>query len=214
MLWVRLMSGAVAGKRMPTMNAVRDRTMIALALACLPGPANAAAGPRVHRNGEFGIEARFPAGARVCAALSGDHPVGFFAWLGARTQCQAAKPSSVSAMNITASYNSAFERSAIVHLECRNGSVPRRSGIDLRGLAIPRLRGGSCAIRRQDGSLEVFVAAQGGNWGRLDRSSVPGAPLINYYARLKTRPERVERDMAAFRAFLARMEIRPPQFRG
>jgi hypothetical protein len=199
---------------MPTMRVSRDRTTILLALACLTGAANAADGPRLHRNDEFGMAARFPAGARVCVALSGDHPVGFYAWLDARTQCHAARPPSVSAMTITASYNSAFENSAIVHLECRNGSVPRRSGLDLRGLAIPRTRGGSCAVRRRDGSLEVFVAAQGGNWGRLNRSSGSGAPRINYYAVLKTRPERLARDMARFRAFLARMEIRPPQFRG
>jgi hypothetical protein len=193
------------------MGAWRERTtiLLALALACPAGAASAAEGARLHRNGEFGIEARFPAGARVCVALSGDHPVGFYAWLDARTQCDAARPSSVSAMTITASYNSAFASAAIVYLGCRNGSVPRRSGLDLRGLAIPRLSGGSCAIRRPDGSLEIFVAAQGGSWGRRNRASGPGAPRINYYAALKTRPERVRRDMAAFRAFLANLGIRP-----
>jgi hypothetical protein len=181
---------------------------LALALPCFLGPAVAAEAPRVHRNVEYGIEARFPVGSRVCEARSGDHPIGFYAWLGRQTDCGVAMPRSMGAMNITANYNAAFETSPSVLLECRNDSVPRGSRVDLRGLALPGIRSTKCAVRRGDGSLEIFVAAQGGNWGGRVRSSEARAPLINYYAVLRTRPERAQRDMATFRRFLSQIVIR------
>jgi hypothetical protein len=152
---------------------------------------------------------RFPAGLRVCDALSGgDHPIGFYAWIGRRTDCDIPRPPSASAINVTAIGNATFRRSPT--LGCRNGEVPRGSRIDLRGLAFPRLRSIRCAIRRPDGSLEIFVAAQGGSWGRRYRSpELRGAPLIDYSAVLRTRPDRLGRDMAMFRALLAHTAITP-----
>jgi hypothetical protein len=191
------------------MRVSRDLTMILLALVCLTGAANAADEPRRHRNDEFGIEARFPAGARVCVALSGDHPVGFHAWLGRPTDCNAPRPPLVSAMNVTAIYNATAETAPDAFLDCRNGSVPRRSGVDLRGLGFRHAASVRCAVRRRDGSLEILVAAQGGRYARRDGSPLSRAPLINYAAVLKTRPERLRRDLATFRNFLATIVIRP-----
>lgn len=192
---------------------LRDRWLtaltpsLALAILCCPTPTAATNGLRVYRNEEYGIETRFPAESRVCEALSGDHPIGFYAWLGRQTDCDVPKPPSVSAVNVTALYNTAFYTLPPLS-NCRNGSVPRGTGINLRGLAFRRLRSISCAIRREDGSLEIFVAAQGGRWRGRNRSAETSAPLVNYSAVLKTNPARLERDMATFRTFLSDIVIR------
>jgi hypothetical protein len=153
--------------------------------------------------------ARFPPSLTVCAALSGgDQPIGFYAWIGRRTDCDAARPPSTSEINVTAAYNATFRRSPT--LACRNGEVPRGSGIDLRGLVFPHFRSVRCAIRRPDGSLEILVATQAGRWGRRYRSpELRGAPLIDYFAVLKTRPNRLGRDMAMFRSLVANTAITP-----
>lgn len=182
-------------------------SILGLAILCWPASLAAAGGPQVHRNEEFGIQARFPSGIQVCEALSGDHPIGFYAWLGRQTDCGASKPPSVGAMNVTALYNAAFYTSPSLP-GCRAGSVPRGSRIDLSGLAFRGLRSVSCATRQADGSLEVFVAAQGGSWGRRYRSPETRAPLIDYSAVLKTNPERLRRDMATFRTLLSHIVIR------
>jgi len=180
---------------------------IALATLCAPVPAAAPRAP-VHRNAQYGIETRFAAGLRVCVALSGDQPIGFYAWLDRRTDCDSARPPATSSMNVTALYNATFEMSLSL-VGCRSGAVPRGSGITLAGLAFRGLRSISCAVRREDGSFEVFVAAQGGRWAAHNRGEEFRAPLINYDAVLKTRPGRVQTDLAMFRALLANTVIHP-----
>lgn len=182
---------------------------LALAMVCGGSVAAAGNGPRLHRNREYGIQAAFPAGSIVCTALSGSHPVGFHAWLGRPTDCNAARPPQVSAMNVTATYNATAETAPGAFLGCRKGSVPRGSGIDLRGLGFRHAASVRCAVARRDGSLEIRVAAQGGRYARRDDPRQSRAPLIDYHAVLTTRPERLGRDMAAFRTFLATIAFRP-----
>lgn len=180
-----------------------------LAILCFLGLSAAAPRPHVYRNEEFGIEAIFPAGSRVCEARSGDHPHGFYVWLSRPTVCNAVRDnSSASAMGIYASGNTSFESSPLAELPCRNGAKPRGILVDLGGLSFRRLYSVSCALRLPDGSLNVVVAAQGGSWASDDNSPEASTPYINYAATLHTRPERLRRDMVLFRQFLARTTIR------
>lgn len=161
------------------------------------------------RNEEYGLVTRFPAGKRVCTALSGLHPIGFYIWINRSTDCEAPKPPSTYSISITASYNSAFEMSP--SLGCRDSRVPAETEIDMQSLAFPGLQSVRCATSRSDGTLDIVVSAQAGKQsGDNLAPEVLSAPRINYEAWLQTTPARAKADLSIFRQILANTRIEPP----
>jgi len=76
-------------------------------------------------------------------------------------------------------------------------------------LAFGNLPSVSCRIDRPNGNIEVLVAARKGEWrGRLCRSDVDAA---DYVARLQTRGETFEEDVARFRQVLATVRVSMPE---
>jgi hypothetical protein len=196
--------------RTPPLASANWTRATALAVICFFELSAARNGSRVYRNGEFAISAQFPAGARVCEARSGDHPHGFYAWLGGRlTDCHATVPDpAVRAISIYASYNASFQTSAASLLPCPGGGAPRGRGVDVRGLSLRGLPSIRCITQQRDGTIEIAVAARGGRWASHYRSAEFRAGAIDYVAALDTRPERLAGDLVLFRAFLSRLEIR------
>lgn len=178
----------------------------AVLLALLPTAAPA----QVSRNDEFGIEARFPAGGRVCLTRSGGHPLGFFAWYGGRpTDCDTTRGDPrASVLAVYGAYNTTFDAPAsrVLSEECIRGAARRPTGIDLRGLSFRGYGSASCAYRRTDGTIHVEIVAQGGRF----HADGTNYPRINYTAALVTRPGRLTTDMAMFRRFLAGIRLAPP----
>jgi hypothetical protein len=163
----------------------------------------------LNRNDEYGLQVKFPAKIKVCGALSGDHPVGFYVWLDRPTNCGIPKPPLVSSISITAGYNSSFKESPDAGL-CGNGEMPSGLQVDMRRLSFSNLSSVRCVTKLSDGLIGIIVAAQGGRWGG---SALPPemktTRAINYNAFLRTRPERLREDLATFRGILANTSVSP-----
>jgi len=158
-----------------------------------------AARARVYRNSEYGIRADFPAGARVCTALSGGHPVGFHARLDGPTDCVNGGGES-DRIALVASYNSAFE--AAPKPGCPDRGRPLEAGL-LKGLAFPHRRSVVCGVRGPEGSVTILVSARGGRWtGPGLPAWIVATPLIDYVAVLNSGPKRFQTNLRTFRAFL------------
>ena len=175
------------------------------ASACLPGGREGV----VHRNAEYGIETRFPTGIRVCTALSGYHPIGFYGWLDRSTDCDMPRSAGTSSISITASYNAAFQTGPDAY-SCRDGSRPVQ--LDLEGVAFPNFPSLRCSVREEDGTIHVHVAAQGGRWKDSDLPpELRGKSRVFYNAWLQSVPARIGADLAAFRLTLAQTKLSPPE---
>jgi hypothetical protein len=168
----------------------------------------------VHQNEEYGIQARFRAKNRVCTALSGDHPVGFYTWLDRPTECESQRPPHTSSLSITANYNALFKRAPEIPF-CRDGDVPRGMRIDLGKLSFLHLQSVRCVTRTKEGLIQVYVTAQGGRWnGRDLPSEMKNTPSVTYYVWLQTYPERFEEDFQSLQFVLANTTIHPPNLTG
>lgn len=77
----------------------------------------------------------------------------------------------------------------------------------LSQLAFRRYKSVQCALVQPDGSIDIEVVTQGGKW--VDGND-PGfqTPLVNYRASLHTTPDRLDQDLAMFRRFLEKVDIR------
>jgi len=172
-----------------------------------------AAGDRTFHNDEFGMRVTFPAGGKVCPALSGDHAHGFYAWYHAQsTLCGSTHVDpAASSLSLYASYNSAFWKTPWEELQpsCQTAKPMAAQ----RNLSFKGYRSVSCISRKADGVIEVDVVAFTGRWKGADTSSDPDlqTPYLSYRASLTTTSGRFERDMVLFRIFLAKIDIRPPQ---
>lgn len=165
------------------------------------------------RNDEFGISATFPPGGKVCPALSGEHPHGFYAWYhGQQTLCGATHiDPAVSAISIYASYNSAFLKSPWDELpaSCRKDKpLASHETLSFRGY-----KSVSCETRQADGRVMVDVIAYTGKWKNADNDPDPDlqTSYLSYRASLMTTSDRLEKDMVLFRTFIAGINIRPPR---
>jgi hypothetical protein len=91
------------------------------------------------------------------------------------------------------------------------GDPPFKLRGDLKGLSFRNLPSSHCATIDADGQINVIVDAQGGRWSGNNRpDEVKGAALVNYSAWLRTRPERLEEDLASLRLVLGNTKIKPP----
>ncbi|HVZ29360.1 MAG TPA: hypothetical protein VG839_03130 [Asticcacaulis sp.] len=206
---------------------------VATALVAMP----AAAGVVDFQNDEFNFHVTFPVGSQVCSAVASEHPYGFYAWYGQPTDCAATAKAdaSASAMGVYAAYNTTYLRSALATLpkacrpakpvpaatpadgvkpeapaETKPVAAPVPAPVDAKTLAelnFRRYKSVQCATVQPDGSIDIDVATQAGKW---QDGNDPGfeTPLINYRATLHTSPDRLDKDLAMFRKFLAKVDIK------
>lgn len=159
-------------------------------------------------NTDAGIRAVFPVGARVCEALSGDSPQGFYTRLGDdRMTCVPARdPPKVSSMVILATYNSAFYRrmDEVIGPDCPKLNPKEADG---RTLGFPGLEATVCESGKPDGDIEISVNAFAGSW-----EEEPGrmAPHMIYSAYLFTTTATETTDRVTFQRFLDQVRLTPP----
>lgn len=112
-------------------------------------------------NEEYGVSAVFPVGARVCEALSGEHPQGLYTRLGDdRMACiPSADPPKVSSIRVLASSNAAFYRTMeqVIGPDCP-APAPGEP------LGFPGLDTTVCEKRLPDGDIEISLHAFAGEW--------------------------------------------------
>ena len=178
---------------------------LAVGPSCAADPAENA---QAYRNDEYGIDVIFP--TRACVAVSGSHPVGFYALLGQPTNCDAPKPALASSISITANYNSSFKTTPASGV-CRDGEKPSNIEANLDGLAFADLQSVRCVLKMSNGQVAVIIAAQGGRWQGNDfPPEVKGAPSVNYSVVLTTSPQRLTTDLRVLRELVHSTRIRPP----
>jgi hypothetical protein len=176
--------------------------------ACISG-AGASEAQRV-RNEEYGFSVAFPAGLRVCTAVSGDHPHGFFVRLnGDQGECGgAAAKSDVSVIGVYAYYNSTFETSPEEELAglCRESGNDDKSG-KLKSLGFAGRHSARCQVQHADGSIDIYVVTQAGQWPGAQESPELKTPYINYTASLHTTHSRMADDLKTFSGVLKSVRI-------
>ncbi len=173
----------------------------------------AAARDRVYRNAEFELQEVFPAGVKVCTALSGNHPHGFYGRIGSVPGNCGSTSGGASSMGVYAQWNAEFQKTPFDELPagCRR---PRPnayvSPAELKSLRIPGVRSIACATDREGAPIGIEVVAMGGKWPNADPSGDVRTPAIIYSAALGTGPKHLRRDLAMFRRFLASMRVLKP----
>ncbi len=167
------------------------------------------AGQRPFVNEEYGVAAVFPAGSRVCEALSGEHPHGFYTRLGdERMGCRPSDDAPrASAVTVWADYNAAFY-GTLEALTGPNCSNPSPAAPNDRPFAFPGRTSKACETRSANGDITVSVHAFAGSW-----KSEPGreAPYLIYSAYLKTTTRTEVADKSLFQRFLKQIVLTPPE---
>lgn len=164
-------------------------------------------------NSEYAVSAVFPAGSRVCEALSGDHPHGFYTRLGDdRMACvPSSDPPKVSSLVIWADYNAA-ERS-IEDLSDPTCSDRSSVAADGRHFAFLGRKSVICETRRgEDVTIRVSTFV-GSEWVREGGPNWDGArpvPELVYTAILNTTAGRAEKDKPTFQRFLDVIKLKGP----
>lgn len=160
-------------------------------------------GVRPYVNTEMGVEAIFPRGDWVCLARSGDAPRGFYTWMGTDEPCsEDGNPPAF--ISIVTSFNSAFDPSIeAAFADCRpiSPDMARHSG---GALAFAGHHSLTCETTQRDGRIEIAVHALA---GRIEGASAGDPPAVRYTASLGTTQDRLDTDLAVFRAFLRQMRI-------
>lgn len=203
-----------------------SKAVAAAASATRPGPGCGAADqPECARpahlsdgtpvaNEEYGIQAVFPAGSKVCEGLSGSHPHGFYSRLGDdRMECRPSRdPPNVTALSVWADYNTAFYKTP----DEASGEACRTTGVgdrltapDGRPFRLKGLASRVCERAGADGAFSIEVTAMVGRWGGDDEDA--DAPYVIYTAGLTTTPDRLAADKVVFQRFLDGLVLTPPR---
>ena len=169
--------------------------------------------PRV-RNQEYRFSVEFPVGVRICTAISGEQPHGFFVRLNAnQSECVSAdKTSIVSVISVSAYSNATFKKSPEAEIAglCRQSSADDE--IDaMKGLSFVGRRSARCQVQHPDGSIDIYVVTQAGQWPGAHESQELNAPYINYTASLHTTQSRMSEDLKVLRKVLNSVHIGYPK---
>jgi hypothetical protein len=158
---------------------------------------------QVVTSAEYGFSATVPSGMAVCVGRSGTHVHGVGSVLAGQSCENSDRGASFS---LWADYNAAFEEDAVSVLRLRSGCENSGLGVGEWADAISALPTAFCRVDQSDGSVEVLLVAQAGRW---PATSDTQTPYINYTAALNSSRERIEKDLAVFKSFLASVRIRP-----
>ena len=157
-------------------------------------------------NAEYGVSAVFPTGSRVCEALSGEHPHGFYTRLGdPEMDCVPSRdPPKVSSMLIWADYNAASQSvEEMGDPTCPNRNVRAPDGTPL---GFPGHDSMACETRLANGDVQVSVRTHLGT--QVDNFTGPNSdetrttPRFVYTAWLHTTTRTEAADKAVFRQLL------------
>jgi hypothetical protein len=163
---------------------------------------------------EYGVSARFPAGAHVCYGLSGPHAHGFYTRLGdQRAACWPSRNAPpVSAISIWGDGNSAFYKT----LEEASGEACRTTGVgdhltapDGRPFRLKGFASRVCERAEANGGFSIEVTAMAGRWGGDDEEA--DTPYVIYTAGLTTTSDRFAADRRVFQRFLDGLVLTPPR---
>ncbi len=173
------------------------------------GAFSAAASPQDGRysNSEYGVAMTFPAGSRVCPALSGEHPHGFYAvYHGKHRTCDemrnAPDETPVRAMGVYADYNTTDDRSLRQDLKswCKTAEPAELDAARLDRLTVPGRVTARRVTREANGQIEINLDVAG------DLS--PGkVPFIFYHITLAATPRHLRRDLPMFERFVRSIRI-------
>ncbi len=179
------------------------------ALFCAFALVACAAGVQRVGNQEYRFSVVFPSGFRVCTAKSGDQPHGFFVRLsGGDQECVVGNSVDVSAISVNAYSNATFETSpeeAIAGL-CNKGGGDNEI-VAIGTLSFSGRRSAQCHQQHADGSIDIFVVAQAGQWPGAHESQELNAPYVNYTASLHSTQSRLSEDLIVFRKVLGSVRI-------
>ncbi len=174
------------------------------ALIALPASAH----DRTYRNAEFGLQETFPAGVKVCTALSGNHPHGFYGLIGPNPgECQSEKPN-ISVIGVYASWNTIYYKTPFAELPgyCRkpkpNDFI---SAAALKHMRIPGVRSVACFTT--DRPIAIEVVALAGKPLDEDDPEARNTHSTIYHVTLATSPQHFRRDLPMFRRFLASLRV-------
>jgi hypothetical protein len=166
------------------------------------------------RNQEYNFSVVFPGGSPVCTATSGDQPHGFFVRLSAtQGDCRNVdKEPNVSVISVNAYSNATFENSPEEEIAglCRKGRAGDERGA-MKGLTFVGRRSANCQLKQADGSIDIYVVTQAGQWPGAHESQELKAPYINYTASLHSTQDRMFGDLKAFRRVLNSVRIEYPK---
>lgn len=183
-------------------------------VSVLLGCSAATSGQGVAYNFEdFGlnISVEFPAELAVCTARSGGQPQGYFVrFEEGPVDCESTSVDPIiGGIGFLVSSNAAFWQSPeeVADGLCRNSAAASVGAVDLNELTIPGRSTVACAMRRQDGSTDLFVVTQAGLWPQSPNSPEPPIPMVNFTAWLHTTDQNVDHDLPTFRSMLSSIDI-------
>ena len=181
--------------------------------AAAAAAAAAASGHRVN-NDEFGFSVDFDRHHRICRSMTDTKVHGFYVRLDqAEADCDSvSSETGVSAIRVTAEYNSTFDRGLDPAL---NDACPNRQSTAIPGsskrladFGFPGRRSAQCILVNADASIRIYVVTQAGDWPGHPDSPEQSAPYVNYTAALYTSRARVGADLEVFKRVLASVRIR------
>jgi hypothetical protein len=189
-------------------------TIILVVLSCIAVTDALASDTQRVRNQEYNFSVAFPANVTVCTATSGDQPHGFFVRLDANQRdCHNLnKDSGISVISINAYSNVTFEsvpEEEIAGLCQKDGAHEERGA--MKGLSFVGGRSATCKIKQTDGSIDIYVVTQAGQWPGAHESQELSTPYINYTASLHTVQSRIDKDIRVFRRVLESVRIGYPK---
>jgi hypothetical protein len=185
--------------------------LIVLLMVYACGGSNGTASSDAKRveNAEYRFSVAFPREVHVCDSMSGEHPHGFFVLLGqANRDCEpSGSTAETRAISVDAYGNTTFERTPEDWVPglCSDGA--QNIDVDIATLGFPGRHSARCHVRRRDGSIDIFVVAQAGQWPDKGQSAELDAPYVNYTAALHTTQNHVDADLKTFGVVLATVEI-------
>lgn len=195
------MADKCAHLRMAQFWSAKQWFLVAFVCLLVPGTVGAGKRPRRLVNSEYRFSVEAPAGAVTC--WKGAH--GFSILLGSGSGgCKSRVPEAH--VGVFGDYNAAFEATPLEALRdlCPDGAVwADKSGLRL---TFPGRASAVCRKNRADGWVDIYVAAQAGQWGK-GFGEDSRLPYINYTAELQTRAWRFGSDLKVFRRILSSVHI-------
>ena len=153
-------------------------------------------------NTEYGFSLLFPTDVVTCVGKSGNHPHGFFGYLGP-SNCRSRPSLTARAISWWADYNSAFAANARVYAE---SCVPPRG--KNAEFSISNLRSFVCEERRGQ-AITLTVHAERGLWGKEWGNEESKTPFLFYDVSLSTDVAHRTADERTFKQFLRDARVLP-----
>jgi len=159
-----------------------------------------------YTNSEFRFTVAIPAAASTCRSQAPEHDGGLSIFLDSGPDgCEGLQ--SRPFIGVYANYNSMLAPTPEEVLKLTVGRPAGRLGAAPRGLGIPGMTSASSRWDRDDGWIDIRVAAQGGQSPSKGGKPDEEAPYVNYTVMLHTTRERLAEDIERLRVVLRDVRI-------